>query len=256
MRETSTELRAIAALIVPGRKPQLVGPCTLVTDGTQVVAFSSAELLRQAPEPLAIALTFDCKKTVPVRAWSLCRTPQMGIIEIDVDIPEGEDLDVAPLSIGSVCATIDTRGAPSALVTVHAVDGKIARRIIPVHVDTVEGGGSRDDIITRLASPDSPTDVDAPGDGAALVSWLPADPLLGRQAEVVVCALATAYQQKTFQPRELPALAELHGLDEIGRVLPWRDIVKEASNQLGQVVGEIRFQTTERLVIIKKTDET
>ena len=58
-RDTSAvELRAVAPLVVLGGKtPQLVGPCTLVTNGSQVIAFSSAELLRQAGEPLAIALT-------------------------------------------------------------------------------------------------------------------------------------------------------------------------------------------------------
>jgi hypothetical protein len=60
-REAAAELRAIAPLVVTGAKIQLVGPCTLVTNGTLTIAFSSAEMLRRAGEPLAIALTLDCR---------------------------------------------------------------------------------------------------------------------------------------------------------------------------------------------------
>ncbi|NVB78273.1 MAG: hypothetical protein HOV81_07760 [Kofleriaceae bacterium] len=232
-------MRAIAPLIVTSPQLALVGPCTLVTNGIQTIAFSSAELLRQAGEPLAIALTLDCSKTVPVASWSMGRTPHMGIIELGAPFPREGTHDVTPLDLGSVCATVDTRGAPSALVTIEpATSGKgVSRRVIPVHVDAVDGGGMSDEI-TRLASPDQAADVDARIDGAALVSWMPPDPVLGRKSEVLVVALAAAYRSKTFKPRDLPALAELFGLDDLGRALPWES--SEGTNELGQIAGEIR----------------
>src|SRR5690242_18268258 len=85
--EPTNELRAIAPLVVTGPTLQLVGPCTLVTNGNQVIAFSSAELLRKAGEPLAIALTFDCETTLPVKSWSMGRIPHMGIIEFGAPFP-------------------------------------------------------------------------------------------------------------------------------------------------------------------------
>src|SRR5512139_3796537 len=86
-RESSVEIRAIAPLVVTSPQIQLVGPCTLVTNGHQTIAFSSAELLRQAGEPLAIALTLDCTRTIPVKSWSLGRVAHMGIIELGAPFP-------------------------------------------------------------------------------------------------------------------------------------------------------------------------
>ena len=242
-REQAKELRAIAPLVVTGPTLQLVGPCTVVTNGTQTIAFSSAELLRQAGEPLAIALTLDCSKTIPVSSWSMGRVPHMGVIELGAPFPKGKNYDVEPLPIGSLCATVDTRGAPSALVTVERAKQGVARRVIPVHVDAIDGGGMSDDIITRLASPDDAKDVDLHIDGAALFSWMPPDPVLGRPSEVLVVALASPYRQKTFKPRELPALAELFGLDDMGRALPWDGTKAEGSNELGQIAGELKTET-------------
>ena len=244
-RESARELRAIAPLVVTAPTLQLVGPCTLVTNGAQVIAFSSAELLRRAGEPLAIGLTLDCEKTIPVTSWSMGRVPHMGVIELGAPFPKDrQGLDVEPLLIGSVCATVDTRGAPSAIVTVERGAKGLKRRVIPVHVDAVDGGGMSDDIITRLASPDAARDVDADIDGAALFSWMPPDPVLGRKSEVLVVALATPYRAKTFKPRSLAALAELFGLDDLGRALPYQAGGTVASNELGQVAGEIRDDET------------
>jgi hypothetical protein len=242
-REDANELRGVAALVVLGEgAPQLVGACTLVTNGTKTVAFSSAELLRLAGEPLAIALTFDCKTTIPVPAWTMSRAPAMGIIDLGTQLPLDGKHDVQPVGIHSVCATVDTRGAPSAIVGVQATKTGWSRRIIPVHVDAVDGGGMLDDVITRLASPDAVLDVDAVIEGAALLSWMPADPVLGRPPETVLAALACKYIHKTFKPRELPALAELFGLEDLGRALPWSAAEREPStaNDLGQVAGEIK----------------
>lgn len=245
-REQANELRAIAPLIVTGpagTPPQLVGPCTLVTNGTQTIAFSSSELLRHAGEPLAIALTLDCTKTLPVTAWAMSRSPHMGIIELGTTFPLKDGaLDVEPLAIASVYATVETRGAPSALVTFQELaPGKLSRRIIPVQVDAIDGGGMSDDVITRLASPTETLDIDAECDGAALIAWMPADPVLGRRQETVLVALGVTYRQQTFKPRDLPPIAELHGLEDLGRALPLHAAKeKAASNELGQVAGEIK----------------
>lgn len=238
-RDSVRELRGIAALIVTGESPQLVGPCTLVTNGTTTIAFSSSELLRAAGEPLAIALTLDCKQTFPVTAWHLSRTPHLGVIDLGAAFPIDPALDVEPLPLGSVSATLDTRGAPSALVTVQWTGTGVARRLIPVHVDAMDSGGVSDDVVTRLASPDDPADADVQIDGAPLLAWMPADPVLGRPPEVVAVALGCTYRGHTHKPRELPAAAELWGLDDLGRVLPWHRDDQVASNELVQVAGEI-----------------
>jgi hypothetical protein len=243
IREQASELRAIAPLVVTSPTLQLVGPCTLVTNGGQTIAFSSADLLRKAGEPLAIALTLDCKRTLAVASWSLGRVPHMGVIELAEPFPDDRSLDVEPLPIGSLCATIDTRGAPSALVTIQTAKTGVARRVIPVHVDAIDGGGMSDDVLTRLASPDEAADVDAEIDGAVLLSWMPPDPVLGRKSEVLALALASPYRQRTFKPRELPALAELYGLDDLGRALPWDGTKLEASNELGQIAGEFHAES-------------
>src|SRR5258706_12607249 len=62
-REQAAELRAVAPLVVLGAQPTLIGPCTLVSNGVKTVAFSSAELLRKAGEPLAVALSPDASKS-------------------------------------------------------------------------------------------------------------------------------------------------------------------------------------------------
>ncbi len=237
-RESASELRAIAALVVLGPgAPQLVGACTLVTNGRQTVAFSSSDLLRRAGEPLAIALTFDGSKTVPVTAWTLTRSPRMGLIELGAAFPRDAALDVQPLPIGSVCATVDTRGAPSAIIGVQPGTGTLwTRRMIPVHVDTIDAGMS--DVI-QLASPDEALDIDAEIDGAALITWMPSDPVLGRSDETVLVALATKHADRSHKPRELPVIARLSGLEDLGRALPYTP-PETATNELGQVAGEIK----------------
>jgi len=240
-REQVAELSAVAPLIatVDGA-PKLVGPCTLVTSANKTVAFSSAELLRLAPERLAIALTMDGKKTVKVAQWVAARNVGLGIIELGDPFPTGDKLDVTPLQLGAISATVDTRGAPAALVTVAQDGALFSRRTVPVFVDNIDGGGMSDEVITRLASPSEATDAGAVVEGAALFAWMPADPVLGRASETIAVALAIAYRQKTFKPRELAALAELLCLEDLGRALPFGGPKEEPSNELGQVAGEIR----------------
>ena len=239
-REQSGELRAVAPLVVAGARLELVAPCTLITNGAKVIACSSAELLRRAGEPLAIALTLDGRRTVRVASWALARAPGLGILELAEPFPGGEALDVAPLDIAAVCATVDTRGAPAGLVIVTPSDqGGFSRRLLPVHVDACDGGGMTDEPF-HLASPQDATDAGAPIDGAPLFAWLPADPVLGRGSEIVAVALAVPYRTRALQPRELPAIAELVGLVDLGRALPFAGAQQEASNDLQQVAGEIK----------------
>src|SRR5262249_39793748 len=119
-RGSTSELRAVAPLVVVGPTPQLVGPCTLVSNDTKTIAFSSSELLREAGEPLAIALTLDGKRLLPISSWALGRTSGIGVLELGAPFPKDKGLDVAPLQVGSVYASVDTRGAPAALVTVRS----------------------------------------------------------------------------------------------------------------------------------------
>jgi hypothetical protein len=239
-REAASELRAVAPLVVVRETIELVGPCTLVTNGTRTVALSSAELLRQAPEPLAIALTLDGKKTVRVQSWSMGRIVGVGIAELAEPFPRS-GTDIVPLQLAAVSATVDTRGAPSALVWFAKEAGGFARHAIAVHVDAIDGGGMSDDVLVQLASPDDAADGTAPIDGSPLFSWMPADPVLGRKDEVVMVALGVPYRKQAFQPRANPPIAELVGLEDLGRALPWEGAPQpEGSNELAQVAGEIR----------------
>jgi hypothetical protein len=239
--------------VVLGAKPTLVGPCTLVTNGAQTVAFSSAELLRRAGEPLAIALTMDGTRTVRVGSWMMGRIAGMGIAELAEPVPKGAS-DVMPLQLGNVSATVDTRGAPSSIVTITATAKGYERRIVPVYVDNTDGGGMSDDI-TRLASPQDASDAAMQCEGAALFTWMPADPVLGRKSEVVLVALAVPYRAQLEKPRAHAPIAELVGLEDLGRALPWTGEKPAGSNELGQVAGEIRDDDSGPLAGFSSDDE-
>lgn len=231
------------APLVVGR--ELVGPCTLVTNGAQLVAFSSAELLRNAGEPLEIALSRDGARRVPVASWMLGRTAGIGIAELAAPLPEGEPLDVAPLALGSVFASLETRGARAGLVVIEGSAAGWSRRVVPVHVDAASAGApadtwTADEPPAQLATPIDPADAGAAAEGAPLFAWLPPDPVLGRASEVVVVALGLADGARTFPPRGAPPIAQLVGLDDLGRALPWGAAGAEDSNELPQIAGEIR----------------
>jgi len=238
-RQAASELRAVAPLVVLREPVELVGPCTIVTNGARTVVVSSAELLRKAPEPLAVALTLDGKKTLRIAQWSMGKIAGVGIAELAEPFPK-TGTDLVPLDLSSVSATVDTRGAPSALVWIAKEGSLFVRRAAPVHVDAIDGGGMSDEVLTRLASPDEASDGEAPIEGAPLFSWMPADPVLGRKSEVVLVAIGLPYRQQTFKPRANPAIAELVGVEDLGRALPWEGAVPEGSNELDQVAGEIR----------------
>jgi hypothetical protein len=226
-RVSAHELRCVAPLVTLGATPALVGSCTIITNGDRAIAFSSAELLRKAAEPLAIYTRLDGSSHLAVTRWTLGLSGCIGMIEI----PPGTafSTDVHPLYLASVHASLDTRGAPSALV---AFDASLQRRIVGVHVDNGDPNG--DDPIWLATSEGDAGNVD----GSPLFSWLPPDPVLGRASEVVAVALAIAYRG-VLVPRGRAPIAELIGLDDLGRALPWAEQTPPPRTELEQVAGEI-----------------
>jgi hypothetical protein len=237
----ATELSAVAPLVSLGANQELVGACTVVADAGRLIAFSSAELLRTAREPLAIALTLDGKRTLRVASWGLARPHGLGILTFAEAIPAEGSIDVAPLAVGAVSASVAIHGAPAAIVTIEAREAGFAREVVPVFVDAWTGGGMSDDVV-HIASPHEAAHAGAAIDGASLFAWLPADPVLGRRSEVVAVALALRYRKQLAPPRQLAPIAELVELSDLGRVLPYAGAGAgaEGSNDLRQVAGEIQ----------------
>jgi hypothetical protein len=231
-RAAASEVRCVAPLVtlVPGKAPAPVGPCTIISNGDRAIALTSAELLRRAEEPLVIYTRLDGSSSIRVTSWQVGAHPGVGI----VDIPPGTPFstDVHPLYLASVHASLETRGAPSALV---AFDGGLARRVIGVHVDNADPNGD-EPLWLATASGDEPAgDVD----GAPLFAWMPDDPVLGRASEVVVVALAVTYRGP-LAPRDRPPIAELVGLERVARALPWAEQTPPPRTELEEVAGEIR----------------
>jgi hypothetical protein len=229
----SPELRAVGAIIALDPQPRLVGPATLVTNGDKVLAFTSSDLVRaEAGAGLHLVPRFD-GAAIPIASIGMGYSG-IGLLELAQPLPA--DADVVPLSIAAISASVETRGAPSAIVTVAPGAPGWQRVVIPVAVDAV---GSNDDIIARLATPLDPCDT-AFIEGAALFTWFPPDPVLGRPPEVLAVAIAYLYRQQAFKPRNVPAIAELMGLDDLGRALPYSAPEPPAQpSELAQVTGEI-----------------
>lgn len=239
MRERDAlELRAVAPLVVTGTEA-LVGPALLVTAGARTVVLTSVDVLRAYPgRQLAIASRLDGSALVEVASWGLGRYAGIGVIELASPVPE--EADVVPLSLGSICATVDTRGAPSALVTICDTAPPFVRAVIPVHVGRGESGGICDAPIAWLATTVDPAHASVPIDGAALFSWFPADPVLGRDREVLAVAVAepcAAIASRRRAGRGAP-IAELLGLGEIGRALMGNQPEPQRTD-LHEVAGEI-----------------
>ena len=228
------ELRAVAPLLANGR---LVAPVLVVSNGPQVMAATSAELLRPlaGAVPLAIATKLDGSASVPVAAWGMGRFGMIGLLELGA--PLGSGHDIVPLDLGAVCASTDTRGAPSGFVVLTEAAGGFIRTLIPVHVDGDDGAGMSD-VIVRVASPLEPAHVGIALDGAPLFTWFPPNPALGRRNEVLVMGLGHPYRGHA-KPRDLPVVSELVGLDELGRVLLSSAHIDEKEPELKQVAGEI-----------------
>lgn len=231
----AVQLRAVAPLVDATTK-QLLGPVMLVTNGQKTIGITNSEILRPwEPARLAIATSFDGTKLARVANWHLGRYSGVGLVELAESI---DSSDITPLPIGAICASADSRGAPSALVTIAANGTTFTREVIPVHVDSSDGGGMSDEI-TRLASPMEPVHVGMKVDGAVLFSWFPPDPVLGRKSEVLAVAIAYPYTLNILKPRELPPFAELLGLDDLGRALIQSASEPDPRPELHTVTGEI-----------------
>ncbi|CAN5919664.1 hypothetical protein BH11MYX3_BH11MYX3_17270 [soil metagenome] len=237
------ELRAVAPLVVSATR-ELIAPVLLVTNGQKTIGMTSAELLRPwLPAQVSVLLAFDGSIAVPVASWTMGRYSGVGMIDLTGAVPATND--VRPLPISGVCASIDTRGAPSAIATIMVANGKLVRELIGVHVDVVDAGGMSDDL-GRLASPIDANHAGAPVEGAVLFTWFPPDPVLGRKSEVLALAMTYVYRAGTLQPRPTPAIAELTGLDDLGRALIQATPAPERP-ELTQITGEISETKPEKL---------
>lgn len=226
------ELRSVAPLLVEG---ELVGPVTLVQNGNKTIGATDPELLRPyVGAQLTVATMLDGSATVLVSNWGLSRRAGLGLIELASPIESG--LDVRPLDLGAVCATVDTRGAPAALIGIVRDGSGFARSWVPVQIDKDQAGMS--DTVARLASPLEDIHVGVAVDGASLFAWFPPNPALGRAGEVLVLGLARAYRGFS-KPRARPVIAEIVGLDDLGRALIVAQKTEEREPELQQVAGEI-----------------
>lgn len=232
----------MAPLVAVGETQQLVGPVTLVVHGGKTLAVTSAELLRPLQDtPLAVMTRLDGSAQIGVATFGVGRYAGVALLELASPVPESAD--VVPLSIDHVSAIPDSRGAPAAIVTIMPrVGGGYDRLLIAVHVDVDDGSGMSD-ALTRLASPLEPAHVGAAIEGAPVFAWYPPNPALGRPSEVLLAALAYPYHANIAKPRDLPVLAELVGLEDLGRAL-----ISKAEHDPGpalvQVAGEIDDSAT------------
>ncbi|MGE0870429.1 MAG: hypothetical protein AB7P03_17835 [Kofleriaceae bacterium] len=233
----AVELRAVAPLIVAATG-ELVAPVLLVCSDKLTIAVASASRVQpHSLAQLAIATRLDRSATIKLARWTSARHPAMVMIDLSDPLPP--DHDVAALSIGSVRASAETRGAPAALVAISSSKTTLQRDIIPVHVDPIDGGGGPDDVIARLVSPIDAAHANAEADGALLFAWFPPDPALGRPAEVLAVAMATPYRAGAFKPRETPVLGALLGLEDLGPALLSSEEPPPPRPELSQVAGEI-----------------
>ena len=221
---------------VDGDAQHLVGAVTLVEYHGRTIGVTSAELLRpHHGRTLRVFIDLDGSRAVDVASVTQGRYAGVGLVELGTQIPAGAG--VKPLTIDHVCATSDTRGAPAGILAIVPVDGKLQRVFVAVHVDGDDGGGMSD-TITRLATPLEPAHVDLDVEGSPVFAWFPPDPALGRKGEVLAVAIACPYRARTAKPRDLPVIAELVALDDLGRALISAN-EHDARPELKQVAGEI-----------------
>jgi hypothetical protein len=227
------ELRSVAPLFVDGK---LVGAVTLVQNGNKTIGATDAELLRpHVGANLTVATMLDGSAMVSIGNWGLSRNTGIGLVDLVSPIPPGRD--VRPLGLGAVCASVDTRGTAAALVGIVRSGNGFARSWVPVQVDNDDSGGMSD-VVVRLASPLDDAHIGMAMDGASLFAWFPPNPALGRASEVLVLGLAQAYRGFS-KPRERPVIAEIVGLDDLGRALITSHKTEEREPELRQVAGEI-----------------
>lgn len=211
------ELRAVAPLVaVAGSSYELVGPVTLVENAGKTLGVTSAELLRpHHGRKLRVLTELDGSQFIDITGIAMGRYAGVGLLELAKPVP---DADVKPLTLDRVCATSDTRGAPSGIVSIIPVGDGFERMLIAVNVDNDDGGGMSDTVM-RLATPLDPAHVGLEVEGAPLFTWFPPNPVMGRKGEVLAVAIVYPYRAQTARPRELPVLAELVALDDLGRAL-------------------------------------
>ena len=209
---------------------------TLVQNGTKIIGATDAELLRpHVGAQLTVATMLDGSEVAAVGNWGLSRHASLGLVELSVPIATG--LDVKPLDLGAVCASIDVRGSRAALIGIVRDGAGFARTWVPVQIDTDESAGMND-LPSRLASPLDDAHVGLAVEGASLFAWFPPNPALGRASEVLVLGIAQAYRGFA-KPRDRPVIAELVGLDDLGRALIAAQRMIEREPELRQVAGEI-----------------
>lgn len=226
------EHRSVAPLLAEG---VLVGPVTLVRNGTRTIGATDAELLRpHVGAKLAVVTRLDGSASVAVGHWGLSREAGLALLEIAEPVESG--LDVLPLDLGAVCANVDTQGRPAALVGIVRDGAGYARSHVPVVLD--EDDGDMADAVVRLVSPLEEAHVGMAVAGATLFAWFPPNPALGRSGEVLALGLAQAYRGFA-KPREHPVVAEIVGLDDLGRALLAAYKAIEREPELRQVAGEI-----------------
>ena len=232
----SEELRAVAPLVaVVGGRQQLVGPITIVENAGKTIGVTSAELLRPHHNAkLHVLVELDGSRTVEVTGFGLGRYGGVGLLELK---PVPADVDVKPLTLDHVFATADTRGAPAGIVSIIPVGGDYERLLIPVYVDKDDGGGMSD-MIQYLATPLDAAHVGLEIEGAMVFGWFPPNPALGRPPETLAVAIAYPYRAQIAKPRGMPVLAELIGLEDLGRALISAQ-EHDTRPELEQVTGEI-----------------
>lgn len=229
------EFRSVAPLLVAG---ELIGPVTFIKNGKRTIGATDANLLRaHVGAQLTVATMLDGSANAAVGNWGLSR--HAGLCLIELAQPLDPSADLKPLDLGAVGAGVDTRGAPAVLVGIARNGKSFERTWVPVQIDNDDGGGMAD-VITRLASPREDTHVGLTVDGASLFAWFPPTPALGRAGEVLVLGLARAYRGFA-KPRDRPVLAEIVGLDDLGRALISSMPTEEREQEpgLSQVAGEI-----------------
>lgn len=220
------ELRAVAPLIAHGSRRRLIGTAMVVAHGDRMIAVANAELLRDAGDvPLAIATRLDLTESVMVESWISGRAAT-AFLELAGPLPLG---DVEALPISAVHATVRVY-APSAVVWIEHTTTGCVRRLAPVVLKGDDAGGMTDGDVYFAHAIEPIATHQSPLAGAPLFAWLPADPVLRRGSAVVAFALAL--------PTERDALAELIGLDDLGRVLLAAREQVVASEQ-ATVAGEI-----------------
>ena len=240
-REATAELRCVAPLVVLGPEGrQLLGPCLLITNGMQTIAVASSEVLRTAREPLAILTRLDGSTHLLVKAWQLARHSAIGIIELGEGVQFSPEIH--PLHLSLLSAAVETRGAPSALITIRPEGSGFVREVIGVRIEVDDGVGMSDELV-RLVSPLDAVESGTLVDGSPLFAWMPPDPLLGRTSEVIAVAIGVVARARTA-PATSNAIAELVGLEDAGRALPWGETTPAPSNDLGQVAGEIAVDSS------------